>query len=221
MRRSSQLIFALVVLNWLLASPVSAEQVTIFGTGLDAAGNPLEYGSVDANYVLLSGPGITGPAPAYVNGWGGSGGWWGAGNTATSQWIGEAGLGCQGCGGYSPVGDYFYQTAFSLAGFDLSTVVLTGQWATDNEGAIYLNGVSTGITLVGDTFSSFTPLTINSGFQPGLNTLVFYVHNDGGPTGLQVQISGTGSQVPEPSTLVLLGSGLVALAGAARRKFRR
>ena len=34
-------------------------------------------------------------------------------------------------------------------------------------------------------------------------------------------LSGPGSQVPEPSTMLLLGSGLIGLAGLARRKVEK
>jgi hypothetical protein len=58
---------------------------------------------------------------------------------------------------------------------------------------------------------------INSGFINGVNTLDFIVNNDGGPTGLRVELSGTSSVAPEPTSLLLIGAGFVCL-GLLRRK---
>lgn len=50
---------------------------------------------------------------------------------------------------------------------------------------------------------------------PCVNTLTFVVENlardTGNPSGLRVDISGTASPVPEPGTLLLLGSGMAGL----------
>jgi hypothetical protein len=56
-----------------------------------------------------------------------------------------------------------------------------------------INGNSTGIKSLSDVSWSFwTPFTITKGFKPGINTLLFHTHNDGGaPTGLRMEISGT------------------------------
>jgi hypothetical protein len=94
-------------------------------------------------------------------------------------------------------------------------------WATDNPGLdILLNGISTGITSVG--FTSFTSFSIPQGspFQSGLNTLDFLVRNDGGPTGLRVEMTGQASPAGVPdssSTLTLLCIGIGALVVGCRR----
>jgi hypothetical protein len=104
-----------------------------------------------------------------------------------------------------------------------ATAVLIGQWATDNTGSdIVINGVSTGHTAAG--FGGWSSFTLSSGFIAGVNTLDFIVYNVpqefGNPTGLRVEMSGTAdpnSQVPEPVSLVLLGTGLVAFGMLRRR----
>lgn len=193
----------------LLPASLSANSITVFNTGVNGSGALLAVGATDGHYAITSSPcGATGAITEVPNGLY-------VGNTAVSQWITSS---CQGS-----VGDFLYQTTFSLAGLDASTAKLTGSWATDNEGTIMLNGSSTGITLGCCSFGSLTPFTISSGFVSGLNTLVFDVHNDGGPSGLQVDISGTASlsssAVPEPSTLLLFGAGIAAIGLLLRRQW--
>ena len=67
--------------------------------------------------------------------------------------------------------------------------------------------------------------TIQGNFTAGTNTLLFAVCNSGaGPTGLSFAAdinydTGKGTPVSEPVTMLLLGLGLVGLAGV-RRKFK-
>jgi hypothetical protein len=102
-------------------------------------------------------------------------------------------------------GIYVYRTTVDLTGYDLSTAVINGTWATDNFGVdIKVNdGVaanpSTGLTNDAQ-FVALTPFTIKSGpgapgavgtatFVDGINTIDFYVKNatvDVGYTGLFV-----------------------------------
>jgi hypothetical protein len=84
------------------------------------------------------------------------------------------------------------------------TASMTGRWATDNTGAISLNGASTGNTSTDST--AFTPFSITSGFVVGLNTLDFIVDNTScvglncfNPTGLRVELTGTMSPSPSPN----------------------
>jgi hypothetical protein len=97
--------------------------------------------------------------------------------------------------GIDPVGVYDYQEKFDLTGFDLSTVVVSGAFAADNEGNLELNGVPAGLDSPG--YSVWTPFTLASGFQPGVNTLDILVTNALGgyfnPSGLIVEVTGTGA----------------------------
>ncbi len=146
----------------------------VFNTGVGPDGVVLEDGVGDAYYAFTTNandltvsvpvvhnstifPIVTGPWLA---------------NSATSKWIGPE-LNTVA----SLAGNYAYVTAFDLAGFDPTTAVLLGGWATDNDGLdIRLNGASTGLMNTAQ-FAVLTPFTVTSGFVPGLNKLEFIVSN--------------------------------------------
>ena len=204
-------------------SPASAVTMSIQGlytTGVNNSGQALTGVSPDPHYTLISQPSggrVTNPpstlppnSPLINNG----GPW--VPDNATSRWIGDDS---------SPAGEYIYQTSFILPDdVILSTVVLSGQWTSDNAAEIFLNGQPTGNTNPYDNFGSFSAFNISSGFLTGTNTLSFVVDNfliPNQPTGLRVgAISGTYEAVPEPFTI--LGS-ITALGFGAKmeRKFGR
>ena len=125
---------------------------------------------------------------------------------------------------------YTYQTTFDLSGFDPSTVALDGSWTADNYiSQVSLNGIpvfsySGGCGSPGNwVWSGTSPFSITSGFVSGINTLSFNVTNDAcantpphaNPTGLLVDISGTGApaSAPEPGNalpVAVVGLGLAA-----------
>jgi hypothetical protein len=196
-----------------LAGAAHANPIIIFSTGVDGSGIPLPDGTIgDPHYLLTVVPGGTTeirvrtsvggyPIPPWI------------GDDSISAWIGPNNdLQVDG-----PVGNFEYQTTFSLAGLNPDTAVLSGRWATDDDsvGTILLNGVPTANSAT--TYNVWYAFSINSGFVAGNNTLDFIVHNNGGPTGLRVEISGTADSVPEPASLVLLAVGLAALTALRRR----
>lgn len=143
-----------------------------------------------------------------------------------------------GAGSGSLPGLYWYITAFDLAGFDPSTAMITGSWASDNSGALYINNfvISNGTVQLNDDISHFVgnnngfgalaPFEITSGFLPGFNLLTFLVQNDPygdepgtNPTGLLVNIDkAEANPVPEPGTMVLLGTGLLGFVLFNKRR---
>ena len=196
-------VMLLVMVSLFCLWAVQAEAAPIpglFDTGVDNSNALLPYGSLDPHYTLTAAPGFTVPRGTVVYNpssytfynW--------VANTANSQWIG-----LQSSANYFSAGLYAYDITFDLTGLNPATAVITGQWAADNGGAIFLNGTNTGITDSDrSVFNHSTPFTISSGFVSGVNTLEFQVTNladvatFGGPTGLQVELSGTANAVPEP-----------------------
>ena len=193
----------------------------LFNTGVDNSNVLLANGATDPHYTLITSadPSFPGPSTFVVNSSAyplASGPWIADG--PNSKWIGPTANPDLTA---TPAGLYVYQTTFNLTG-NPSSAVITGEWTSDNNAVIFLNGNNTGITDGSAHYGAFSTFTINSGFVAGLNTLDFDVTNApevGGlnPTGLRVEFSGTSA--PEPCVILLLGFGLAGLA-AFRKKFR-
>lgn len=107
------------------------------------------------------------------------GGW--IANSASSKWVGPLGNGKGGV--------FLYTNRFLLCSTNQAQI--TGRWATDNTGRIFLNGAPTTNVLTSLwSFTSWHPVSITSGFVPGWNELVFAVTNASyGPTGLRTELT--------------------------------
>ncbi len=192
------------------AEPAKAAPILLFNTGVDNNRSLLTEGTVDSHYALIGSPAPTlnrafvsdTLPPVYIP------------NGLNSKWIGP---GSDLTAGY-PRGDYTYRTTFDLTGYDPTTAIISGRFASDNGlpnvPQIFLNASSTSVGSWPNQFAAFTSFTLVSGFVSGLNTLDFRVSEPGGtPTALRVELSGTvgGAMVPEPSSLVLVGAGAALL----------
>ncbi len=205
--------FAWLMLIGSFSTATAAPITNIYNTGVNNAGNALPGPNiVDPHYSIIAPPNFLTvtvddtnyPFPAWVA------------NNSGSRWISRA------FDANGPAAPYIYRTNFTVpANAILSTVSVTGDWATDNPGTdIRINGLSTGQTnLAFNSFAALVPFSITSGFVHGNNTLDFYVTNWDGPTGLRVDHIAGSYQIPEPASIVLV-IGLLAACGGMRLRRR-
>jgi len=135
-----------------------------------------------------------------------------------------------GCGSYTrdfddpdmrwaadgPDGDDFWvRTTFDTTGYDLTSIV----WnlGVDNGYTLYLNGtfISSGNA---EFYTSRWEYSGNFGgnLVVGTNYLAVALEDHGGLTAFDMEV--VGNPVPEPGTLLLLGSGIASLAMRRRRR---
>ena len=164
---------------------------------------------------------ITG-SPTYDDG---TGGVW-TNPVPFSSWVAQAPNDCPGCGHVEPKGIYTFSTTFKLTTTnDTGSILVMADDTTD----VLLNGhliqtIAAGGNSTCQTLqpNCIVPLSVvlpGNDFLVGTNTLTFDVH--------QIRLSGEGvdfdgviNPIPEPGTLLMLGTGLMGCAGAMFRRLR-
>lgn len=214
--RTLMAISAVAGLSFLATPSVQAASISgLYTTGVDDSGNLLPLGSIDPHYTVVQSNTnaflVTDVRPNYIA------------NNPTSGWI------WQNSNGQPTNVTRSFSTTFDLTGFDPSTALITGNWAADNLGLdILINGLSTGQQALVKSppsslnpFQFFTPFTINTGFNPGLNTITFVVQDRGVVAGFRVgEISGTADRVstPVPEPASILGVLAVFVLGSTVKR---
>jgi hypothetical protein len=160
---------------------------SLHNTGIDASGAVLAGGATDPFWTLQVNP-DGGATNVYVGNDGFPGAW--LANSTTSKWVGpRASLSDTSIA----QGDYRYRTTIDLTGRDTNTVIIVGQWASDNWGGpVSVNGTIVNVpgSFAFNGWATFTLASTNATFLPGINTIDFVVNNlSAGSTGLRVEFT--------------------------------
>jgi hypothetical protein len=174
--------------------------------------NSQTCGASDSSWSVLGGSAFV-LSPSCAN-------WFGsfAADTSTSAWIGASTT------NPTPATPYSFTETFSMAGLNTSTAVISGLWYIDDTGTLSING--TVIDTQTRTWNGVAFTIPDSDLNAGTNTIsVTMTSDDGIDDGARVVFTtataspvGT-SAAPEPSSLLLLGSGIFGLGSLLRRKF--
>jgi hypothetical protein len=183
-------------------------------TGLDSSYNLITTdGGFDAHWLVQQQNSTYTPAQVVMPGdadW--YGGW--IPNGPNSNWIGRDAFNC--CNGPAP---YTFDTTFSVS--DPSVASISGLWTIDDAGVLALNG-QTLDSQGGGNWGSLHPFSASGSawFVTGVNTLAITITSDDNYLeGVRLEGTVIGvSTTPEPSSLLLLGSGVLGVFGIVRRK---
>lgn len=223
LKRIGALLFVLTVGVALSGSVALANNIANVSTGLNSSNNLITTaGTPDAHWTYTDGS-SSGSAVILtpVGGCSNSTNNWYCDwlpNQSGSSWIGKT------AGAFNGSDLYSFSTTFNLTGYNLSTVALSGWFSADDAASLFLNGdliTSTATCAFQSTCPSWDSMNFfsvpNADFVQGLNTLtIALTYNDNNWEGVQLsgEVTGspTGSQTPEPSTLLLLGFGMLGVA---------
>lgn len=178
----------------------------MFNTGVDDNGVVRAHGTRETHYRIAAPTRLMGQPYVFTS----------VGGFPINPWLADNNLSAwivptaDGDANGPPV-DYTYRLYVDLAGYDVASVAVNGQWSTDNLGTdIVINGQGTGNPNNGQ-FVTWTPFALGGGFfSQGVNTLDFVMNNapnpGDNPTGIRVELTGTADRIP-PGTPASVVSG--------------
>ena len=101
------------------------------------------------------------------------------------------------------------------------TAPITLNVASDNGFMVFINGQQVAKQMA-EGYTSYweytLPLTTLGFVSPGSNVIQVLAEDHGGATFFDLKLTGEVAPVPEPATILLLGSGLIGLVGFGRKK---
>jgi len=217
------------ILSVLLLACASAvgSALVLPGTGFEDNGNPLAPGAVDPYWIMDHNP-VDDSTNAYFIA-PGTGNWWGeyAPNTNAPVFQGSGWISTNPLNGYNGPAPYSFSMSFSLAGFDLNTVSLSGLWSIADTGTLSINGFLIDTLYEADkpwmAMHNFT-VSDPAYFLQDINTITMTMTASDQyfeAARFEGTITGEVTGVPEPGTLLLMGTGIVGVCGALRRTLNK
>lgn len=217
---------AQIAQQYAASQPQNQQFVATLNTGMDG-NTKIPEGQIDPNYVFGAGSvAYVGQNPValaasipstYVP----------DSASPNSRWIGPLAP-LLNPGTYSPPGMYYFDTTVNLTGHQASTAQIEGLRASTDNALMLIQVNGQNIFTNSESFTGeFTEIETlgNLGlgyFKPGLNTIRFGVLNAGdSPSSMALRLEGAVyASVPEPSSVVLVVSGLASLLALTGHKRR-